>query len=78
MKLHIATCNKCRTIDHKYLVKTLLEKYPDATFEVRCQSYCGPGSIEPFVAINEVFISAPTMELLIEEVDKYIEVNYVK
>ncbi len=78
MTIHFATCNKCRTIDHKFLVKELLKRYPEATFEVRCQSFCGPGSIEPFVAINEVFITAKTMELLIAKVEEYIEVNNVK
>ncbi len=78
MAIHFATCNKCRTIDHKYLVNELLKLYPDASFEVRCQSFCGPGSLEPFIAVNEVFISAKSMDVLIEKVVEYIEVNNVK
>ncbi len=78
MNLRFSLCNKCRTVDHKFLVLELRRIYPNASFEVRCQSYCGPGSINPFVAVNEVFISASNNQELLKKVCEHVEVNYVK
>ncbi len=69
MKIHFSVCNKCRTFDYKELINSLREKYPQATFDLKCQSYCGPGSIRPFVAINERFIDADDMDELLQKID---------
>ncbi len=73
MKLKFSVCHKCKTFDHKILVRKLLDKYPDASFDVKCQSYCGPGSKNPFVAVNEIFIEADTIETLLDKVEKEVE-----
>lgn len=72
MKIHFSVCNKCKTFDYKILINSLIEKYPEATFDLKCQSYCGPGSVRPFVAINENFMDADNMEELIVKVDEFI------
>lgn len=78
MNIHFSVCNKCKTFDYKELIKVLLEKYPSATFDLKCQSFCGPGSIRPFVAINENFIVADTVEGLLENIENFLEDNNVR
>ncbi len=76
--IKFATCNKCNGFNHKELVSKLLVLYPDAKYEVKCQSFCGPGSNEPFVAINEVFITASTIDELLLKVEKHLGDKHVK
>ncbi len=73
MRLKFSICHKCKTFNHKELVKKLIASYPDAKFDVKCQSYCGPGSKRPFVAVNEVFIEADSLDELLEKVKNEVE-----
>ncbi|MFV0424369.1 MAG: DUF1450 domain-containing protein [Bacilli bacterium] len=57
------------------MIQILRKKYPYATFDLKCQSYCGPGSNKPFVAINEVFIDGSSLEELIENVEEHLRGN---
>ncbi len=75
MKVHFSVCHKCKTFDYKYLIDVLRKNYPDATFDVKCQSYCGPGSVRPFVSINENFIDAENIDELIYKIDEFIRGN---
>ncbi len=72
MTIHFSVCHKCKSFDYKSLIEVLRDKYPDATYDLKCQSFCGPGSLRPFVAINEVFIEAETIEALLEKIDQHI------
>ncbi len=72
MKLHFSICNKCKTLNYKELIAILRTQYPDATFDLKCQSFCGPGSLKPFLAVNEVFIQADDIESLLYETERYI------
>ncbi len=67
MSLHFSVCQKCKTFDYKVLIGELRTQYPNATFDLKCQSFCGPGSIRPFLAVNERFIEADTIEELLEK-----------
>lgn len=72
MNIHFSVCQKCKTFDYKVLINILREKYPNATFDLKCQSFCGPGSLRPFLAVNERFIEADSIEELLEKTEALI------
>ncbi len=78
MKMHFSVCNKCKTFDYKELINILRDRYPNSTFDLKCQSYCGPGSIRPFVALNEQFIDANNIVELLIKVEKAVGEYNVK
>lgn len=71
--IEFGICNECKTMDAKRLVQVLQEKYPEATFNVGCQNYCGPGSLKPFISINERFIDADNFDDLVSKTIEFIE-----
>ncbi len=78
MKISFGVCNKCKSFNYKELVKELLARWPDAKFDVKCQSYCGPGSKQPFVSVNENFIEANDIASLVSKVEVLLEEKNAK
>ncbi len=77
-ELNFKICNRCKTVDYKFLIGKLRELFPTATFNLKCQSFCGPGSNEPFLAVNEVYIQAKNVEELLEKTLDYLRCNYAE
>lgn len=73
MQIHFSVCNKCKTFNYKEIINVLKDKYPTATFDLKCQSFCGPGSIKPFVAINEHFIIGDDLDDLLIKIETFLE-----
>ncbi|MFV0499312.1 MAG: DUF1450 domain-containing protein [Bacilli bacterium] len=72
MEINFSICSKCKTVDYKTIINDLRLKYPEAKFDVRCHSYCGPGSLKPFVAVNETFILGDDTQDLLKKVNEFI------
>ncbi len=66
-------CNKCKGSDVEELKKAILELDPQATFDVKCQSNCGPGMYEPFVKYNNKFYIGDDNEEVIELLEEDLE-----
>lgn len=72
-KIQIQGCEFCKSMKNQRLEQRLQKAFPDAEIEMKCQSYCGPGSRVPFVMIDDEIIEAPTIDLLIEAIKKYVQ-----
>lgn len=70
--IKINSCQICKSMKNQRMPEKLAMAFPEAQIHIKCQSYCGPGSREPFAMINDDIITAPTVDELINEIRKYL------
>lgn len=72
-KIVIRSCEICKSMKNQQLEQKLQKAFPELGVQIKCQSYCGPGSRTPFAMIGDDIIEAPSVELLIKEIRQYLE-----
>lgn len=66
-------CETCKSMKNQQLEQKLKKAFPEMEVQIKCQSYCGPGSRMPFVMIDDEIIEAPSIEQLIEAIHQYVK-----
>lgn len=67
-------CDKCKGVDVAAMKKAVLEIEPNATFDIKCQSNCGPGMHETFVLYNDKFYIGEDEEEVIEQLSEDLNI----